>query len=402
MSTTQTRYFHLVGVNAPFVVEFQGEQVVSTDGKIKFLHIKLDDSPGAGASYAFTLMVNAAPTALTLIISDAETSGEDTTHEIDVVGGDTISIRCVPSVAPAPTARFPGCTTVFEGSVANESLILAGTQNQVLNAGAIEYSQLMGDLNPTALENNARVVCPTSGNIKNLFIELSADPGTAPDAYRFTVRLNGATVAQSLIVTITANATTGSDLVHSLAVVAGDILTVMIEPLNGPTETPSANWGMTFETSIDGESIILSGSAFSPSDTNPQFNYPVSASATWSDAERLHLGQRCILKKLYILLDGPPGAGNKYDFTIRIAEADSNVTVEIADAATTGNSAALEDVVVVKDYVGFKCVPTSTPDTVDVYWGFVSFREPLGGGGAGAVVMGTDSLILDLLLEGVI
>ncbi|GAG98585.1 unnamed protein product, partial [marine sediment metagenome] len=85
------------------------------------------------------------------------------------------------------------------------------------------------------------------------------------------------------------------------------------------------------------------------------------------------LGQVCTLKKFYVLLAGSPGAGNKYDFTIRLAGAGSNVVTTIAGDDTTGNSGALEDTVALDEYVSLEVVPDDTPTIRDAYWGLVCF-----------------------------
>ncbi len=374
---TNTEYNALAGGYNWTATEALRSQVVSTNGLIKNLRVRLNGSPGAGKSYDFTLMLNGAPTALTVEIADAATSGNDAT-EIAVVAGDSVSLRCVPT--GTPSARFARWTSVFQGDTARESLIL-GVADIPLDTGATEYSQVMAAFSGLSnVEDNFRQVVPTSGTIKNFYVKLTVDPGTAPDAYRFTIRLNGATVAQSLIVTITANDTTGNDLAHNLAVVAGDVLTMMIEPLNTPSATPKMSWGMTFLADIDGESIILGGSENSPSDAAARYYYLTSTEdAFWfaSEAQSNQLGQLCTLKKLYILLSGSPGAGNKYTFTVRIAGASSNVLAEVADAATTGNSGALVDIVADDAFVDLQAIPTSTPTVRDAYWGLVSAERAL-------------------------
>ncbi len=396
------RYLSIIGSNGPNLNEYRVWKIVSTDGLIKSLRVKLvDGSPGAGKKYTFTLMVNGAPTALTLEIADAATSNSNIVNEIDIVPGDYISVRCIPD--GTPTVRKATWTCVFEGDTANESLILGSSSS--VHTTDTEYGQVMGDFSILSVtENDHRVVIPTSGTIKNLYVKLNIDPGTAPDAYRVTVRLNGATVAQSLIVTIVANDTTGSDLVHNLVVVAGNILTIMIEPISTPSAEPWVAWGMTFVATIDGESIVMGGSFFDLDNANTEYRYITgNEQDLWgvTEAANYHLGQVCTLKKLYMLLSAAPGAGNTYTFTIRIATANSNVVAIVTGAATTGNSAALEDTVANDEYVDLQVVPDDTPNVVDAYWGLVSYRQPPVGG-TGAVVMGTKSLILDLLLEGVI
>ncbi len=89
-------------------------------------------------------------------------------------------------------------------------------------------------------------------------MSLSADPGTDPDAYTFTLRKNGADTG--LTCTIVADATTGNDTTHTVSVVAGDVLTMAAVPVSTPATTNIiVSFGMTFLADIDGESIILGG-----------------------------------------------------------------------------------------------------------------------------------------------
>lgn len=379
LSATVTEYNSLNSGNAWYSTANYNHQVVSTDGIIKSLRLRLSAAPGAGKHYDFTLMLNGAPTALTVEIADAAVDGNDMVHEIDVAPGDYINLECDPD--NSPTAVYATWSSVFEGDTANESLIL-GTTRFPFNSGATEYGQISTpQYSPSVTENDFRQVVPTAGTIKNFYVKLNIDPGTAPDAYRFTVRLNGATDADSPIVTITANDTTGSDLVNELDVVAGDILTMMIEPLNGPSATPYGGWGLTFVADTDGESIVLAGSSNDLSNTVTEYNYLNNRdSNSWSATEnqRYQLGQVCTVEKLYVLLSGTPGVGNKYDVYIRIAGADSNVIATVDGLNTTGNSGALEDDVALDEYVNMKVDPDSVPTTRDAYWGFVCFIEPAG------------------------
>jgi len=374
---TNTEYNSLIGMKWWELGEPYMIKLVSTDGVIKNLRVMLTGAPGAGKHYTFTLRVNGALTALTFDISNLETSGSNMVDEVVVTGGDYVSLQCDPD--GTPTNVYATWTSLFSGDTAKESLILGGTGNFLSNI-ATEYGQVMGDsTNWETTEDLMRQVVPTAGTIKNFYVRLNTDPGTAPDAYRFTVRLNGATVAQSPIVTIVANDITGNDLVHELDVVAGDVLTMMCEPLNSPSATPHACWGLTFVADIDGESIVLGGCHNDLHNVNTEYNALTSFEGnTWTatEAERYQLGQVCTLSKLHILLNGSPGVGNKYDFTIRIAGAGSAVVATVDGANTTGNSGVLEDTVGLDDYVDLEVDPDSTPAVRDAYWGCVSYIDP--------------------------
>lgn len=371
--TTNTEYNVLQGGYGWDGTEFVRGAIVSTAGVIKNLRVKLAGSPGGGKHYDFTLLLNGAPTALTLEIADAATSGSNMVNEIDVVAGDIVSLQCNPD--GTPTARYVAWTSVFEGSTANESLILGSGRNEV---GLTRYFPLMANYdNSTGDESLVSQICPTAGVIKNLYVEIDADPGSGGDAYRYTVRLNGATVGESSIVTITEPNKTGNDTAHNLVVAGGDRLTLMCEPLNVPSVKPNIQWGVTFVADTNGESVILGTSSDAFHQTVTEYTQLGSRGrgASWNAAENTayQLGQECTLKKLYMRLTKAPGAGNKYTFTVRIA-GDSNVVVEIADAATTGNSGALSDTVANDDYLSLKVVPTSNPDTLGAEaWGLVSY-----------------------------
>jgi len=378
LDTVNTRYNTLHSGYSWITDEMRAWQVISTDGVIKNLRVVLDGAPGAGTKYTFTLRLNSAPTALTFDIADTDTSGSNMVTEITVTGGDWITLECDPDNTPTARNAF-GWTCVFEGDNAKESLIL-GRAAGTLHRTETYYGQVMTcGTSLAANENDRRQVIPTSGKIKNFYVKLDIDPGTPPDSYRLTVRLNGATVAQSPIVTITANDKTGSDLVHNLDVVAGDYITMMVEPVSTPALWPYAAWGMTFEADIDGESIVIGGTYNGLDRWNTKYNKPsYTEGGGWGATEALDslLGQVCTVKKFHMLLTAPPGAGKSWDFNLRIAGGDSNVLFTIADTDTTGDSGALEDTVALDEFVSLECDPTDVPDAADAYWGFVCYIEP--------------------------
>lgn len=354
---------------------------VSSAGKIKGLRVKLSGSPGAGKSFVFTLYRYTSgswgDTGLTCTISDAETSGSDIINEVTVSPGDLLCLKCAPTNSPA--TRFASWSTMFSGDIANESLILS---QLIALSGATQYGRI-GRFASGATENNERSVCPTNGIIKNLYVQMEFDPGTAPDAYRFTLRIgnagNGYVLTDTaLTCTITADDKTANDTANDITVAAGDILTIRCEPLNTPAiSTIFAAIGMTFVADIDGESLLFGGTDDTLSSADTEYNYLVpsfgSTGEDWisTESQRYQLAQECTLKKLHILLQDSPLAGNKYTFTLRKGQADGNIVVEIADTATTGDSGALEDAVADGEYVDLKVVPFSSPSPRDAYWGLV-------------------------------
>jgi len=359
------------------------EQIVTTPGKIKNLYVELSAAPGAGAGdgYEFTLMVNGVASALTCTVTQPATSASDLVNEVDVVAGDYLSIRSAPQNTPSATPNAQW-SMYFTGTQSAESNILGASSG--VNTGTT-YSAIMQGLSAsTGTENDQRTVCPTDGTIKNLYIKLSSSAGVNPDAYRFTLRNGGINTA--LTVTVTAPATTGSDVVNTAAVSAGDVLTVMVESLNTPATTPVfAAMGMTFVADNDGESIYCSGTNDDLNNANTEYQQILTATPngpypawTATEANVQQLAQVCELTKMYVLLSGSPGVGNDYTFSVRqnAASPGGGLSVNIADAATTGNDVANSNSISNGDNVNIMSVPNSSPNVVDAYWGICGYIAP--------------------------
>lgn len=348
-------------------------QIVSAAGTIKYLRVILNVAPGVGEDWVFTLMLNGAPTALTCTIADAATSNSDMANSVAVVVGDSVSLRCATTGSPVAADAY--WTTVFDSTTAKESLIMAGTDIAVNNS-ATEYDLLAGGRNWNATEANRRQLIAGAGSISHLYVQLDVDPGFGGDAYRFTLMLNGNPTA--LTCTITADDTTGNDVANSVAVVAGDYVSMRCEPLDGPIESPRATYGVKFTATTDGESPLLGGSAQDLDDTLTEYA-PLNAQFqnwTVTEADARQAGQACTLKDLYILLDGAPGAGNSYTFTLRKGGGATLLAVTINDPDTTGSDVANDIAVANDELVGFEVNPASTPTVRVALWGLVCFVAP--------------------------
>ena len=356
-------------------------QIITTPGTLRNLRVELDDVPGTG-TYTFSLWravgtAAGAITTLTCTVAADGTIASDTAHDVAVAVGDAIALQCDPD--SPDNARYARWTIEFEGDNANESLILSSTTVYSFQTSWVALGGYGHDT-----EVNCRRVCPTSGVIKNLYVQLNgSDPGTDPDAYKYTLRIANAgnsyvLTDTTLTCTITADDRTGHDTVHEITVAAGDWLTIEIEPLNSPTNAPFTSFGLTFEADIDGESIIWGGSTDNLSNTDTEYNdiagYKILA-WTATEAQRYQLAQSCTLKKLYMLLSGDPGGTDKYTFTVRLEGASpaSGLTVEIAGGSTTGNDTTHTIAVSDGNTVNMMVVPTDTPAVVDAYWGLVCY-----------------------------
>ncbi len=135
--------------------------------------------------------------------------------------------------------------------------VIIGGYNDNLSNSAPEYNTIAGGYTWTTTADQRKQVVSTAGTLKNLFVELSAGPGSGT-SYTFTVMKNGA--ATSLAVPISNTATTGSDPANSIAVVAGDTIQLR-STYTGTPGTPTARWSVMFEGSYARESLILGAGA---------------------------------------------------------------------------------------------------------------------------------------------
>jgi len=401
LDTSATPYYNtLMGGNTWSNLENRRYQVVPCAGTLSNLRLKLSAAPGAGKSYTFVVRKNGADTDITVTISDANTTGADTAHTVSVAAGDTVGLESVGSGTPdAASAIY---TTKFTGNSAEESMLLGSTAT-LLNVSATEYNFVVtGNGGMFADEPVRYEVIPTPGKIKNFYVKLDIDPGTSPDAYRFTLRVNGANSddgeGNPLQVTITANDTTGSDTTHEIPVSAGDKVDIMVEPLNTPSATPVPAWGMCFKADTDGESLILNGDADDLSVSAAEYHDLCGVDLTWdaTEADRQMLIQECTLKKLYIYISTPPGDGKSYALTLRQNSGASSLTVTISGASDqAGNDTAHDVSVSNDDEMSLESSPTGTPTATEAFWGLVGYIEP-------PKVQPGGGIVVDAVLAGLI
>ena len=124
--TQATVYDVLVGIGTPTTTENLRQQIVATNGKFKNLRVELSDNPGSGSeAYRITLRVDGVSTALTVTITGAATSGEDTAHTVTVTPGQKVCwlIEAIDTPSNNTTGRA-GFT--FEADNAGESVFING------------------------------------------------------------------------------------------------------------------------------------------------------------------------------------------------------------------------------------------------------------------------------------
>jgi len=340
-------------------------------GTYSYFYVELGAAPGAGTSYDFTVVKNGVDTAITVHIADAAVGGTYSGAGVAFAEGDIIYLKSVPTNTPTVT----NCSWVlkFDGTTANESNLMFGG---VCDNSATQYQGVTGGGVGVTSTTEVQVsqIIPTAGTINRLFTSLSADPGTSPDAYSFTLYLNG--VATTLTCTITADDTTGSDTTHNVAVVAGDLVSLEIVPLNTPSARPRIYGKLSFVATINGESLLLGGTNVNTSTSATRYHYcnrTILFSPISTEANSYQRGYTSVFKKLYAALSGTPGAGKSYAITLRINAGNGTLTCTIADAATTANDTIHTDNITSNDAIDIDVTPSGTPTARYVKTGLVSY-----------------------------
>jgi len=205
---------------------------------------------------------------------------------------------------------------------------------------------------------------PIACTLRELFVNLSTSPG-AGKSYILSIYKNGSEEA-STILTVSDSAFYGSLTGLNVAFAAGDTVMMSFISSGTPASNPSGDWSLSFEpTGTDGESFVGTV-ATSNLNTGATAYAPIASNGhTWSTTEadrKRYIAVRAVtLKNMRILLDGSPGAGKSYAFTVRKNGAGTAITATIADAATSANDTTHTVDIAEGDYIDIECVPSGTP-----------------------------------------
>ncbi|KKK77444.1 hypothetical protein LCGC14_2853540, partial [marine sediment metagenome] len=250
-SDSTPRYADIIGGSFATSESSVGGEI-SPPGTFRKLRVKLTDingdaiSPGSGKSYTFTLMKNESATGLAVTISDAETSGSDTSTDVSITASDSVDLRG--EWSGTPTVAYATWALEFEGNTAKESLVcnIGNLFNKII---ATNFAAWGGNGRDTT-EANVEQVVALGGTVRDMYITLRQAPDpSGSDGYTFRIRKNGANT--SLLVTITGNNTAGSDTSNSFSVSAGDRIAIKVTVSGTPSNNVVAEIGTTFVADTD-------------------------------------------------------------------------------------------------------------------------------------------------------
>ena len=353
------------------------KQVVSTGGTFSNLAVELSAAAGSGGSYTIKILNVTDATSLDVTITDTATTNINT-GTLAVSAGDVIELESSDSGASAtPTARW---TVIFTSDVDGESLIL---HTSVSSASASRYQGLAhGNASSNTAAAFDNQIIPTGGSIKNLYVNLAADPGTDPDKYTITLVVDGSDSA--LACTITDPATTCNDT-DSVAVTAGQDVLLRITPADTPSTSPVVWAGMTFVATTNGESLILGAIEDVPTASATEYTglTEPAVAAVWGTTESAkyqggHNAETVVLKKLYVENNSAPTASETYAVRATSAGGNTGITCTIVIIATCND---ILNTYTIGSYDELNMAVTVGVGTARrSWWGLVSFIEPAAGG----------------------
>jgi hypothetical protein len=225
-----TRYSPVQGDAAVQTAEANAQCVMPTPGVISNLYVALDANM-ATAGMVVTLQLNGADTALTCTVGSGASAANDTSNSVNVVAGDTISLKWANggSNAPRPRAGVKFAPTTDGESVVFIPAFATVAQNltrfQSVGAGAAWSSS-------EPLRQGILIAC----TLKSLYAKIT---GIASGQTAIaTVRQD--TADTTITTTITGVATTGNDTTHTAAALDDDLLDVkLVTSATSGTVTPA-------------------------------------------------------------------------------------------------------------------------------------------------------------------
>jgi hypothetical protein len=356
--------------------------LVPLTGTLKELRVRCTVAPGAGKSWNLRLMKNNVVQALQVTIANLDTTGYDGVNTVNIAQGDTVMMRLSPSGLPAAT--FIQFTLVFETATAGGNMVFGfQPSGPVANPG---YMPVMCGMSaPSANESAHKEVIPTDGTLRTLYVKTGgAIPGGM--TVTWTLRVNGADT--TLTATVPGGGQTANDLVHTVPVVAGDVVTMKVT-CTGGTYTGWVFHGLAFIADEDGESIVMNCSYANMNNTQPSYKDACGNQQEVWDIVEANVPQivpQCHFGKFYIEIGIAPAVGSWWVFVIRINGGHSGVGCNITAGLTKCHDETNLGSASAWDIIDIVSSPQGVGATIG-YFGFVINPSGISGGGGGGLAL---------------
>lgn len=235
MSNSATQAVNVSSNSPPGAVAARRWNGFPDDGTVDHFYAQ-SNAPGAGTSYAYTVVKNGSGTTATCSIADTATSCNDTTHSFSVTGasgstkGDDVLFQGAPTSTPASATAAFGARYV--PTTAGRFAIMLAPANSNSGTSTTYWPMSGGATIGGTTEANSNSLGATM-TIEKISVTLTAAPG-AGKSRAFTLRKGGSDTACTVTIADTATANTASCSVS----VANDDLIVTSDV---PTGTPATS-----------------------------------------------------------------------------------------------------------------------------------------------------------------
>jgi hypothetical protein len=362
MPTTGTGYIHVTGQNVFRTDPTFRDARISAPGTLRNFKVNAVTGPtGAGITWTFSVNVNGSPSGITCALVDAATTTSDLTHTVHVAKGDLVSYKVVVSGGTATTSIVNVAAEFFSDN-AKESNLLGGDGSGSLSTSATEYLPVHGE-NVTSVTTEVynQMVMPCAGTLSKLEVDLDTAPG-AGTTRTFNVRKNGdATGCPTSNIADTA--TRGEDNTTSVAVSAGDLISIASIIAAGTPAASHVKTGLTFTATTAGDFVIPSINSNVTSNASITQYATVTGSMLgfYSAAQLCPVPVAFYAKSIYASLQNAPGASTSYKYGFYVTAGESAATVTVSGTNKTGSTTGQAVSVATTDTICIDLVPTNTP-----------------------------------------
>ena len=341
ITNTGSRYVTVDGSANDQSVLTDSDMVVAEAGVFSNSYARLSVAPGAGNSWAITLMKNGVAQTHAIAIAESATTGTDVTNPITVAAGDKLAWRFVGT--SAPTSADVTIIANYTPTTAQRAIWGSGCTAGASNS-ATSYAPIGGGGNVsnvfTTVENAATVPWAINATITSLHIKKASAPGAGKN-WVFSIMKNGLEEVSSQV-TLADAATLASITGLSIVIAPGDTLSMKAVPTGTPSVDDTA-WGISYTPTTDGQWNI-SGIQTANMTTNAFQWVNVGGGDTDEsiEAERTStangpLGSKLRARGMRYRLTVAPGAGDTRTLTLYKNGAPTGLAATIANTDTTGS-----------------------------------------------------------------
>lgn len=226
------------GTQQDGAVTDKGMIVVPFSGTLKNFRVKCVTSPtAASGNIAYTLVKNGVDTGIVLTAPlNAAHVASDLVSTLAVAAGDYLTLKCLPSVAPA-TAGVDICWACeLESDDDNVTMLHWGSDNPNPSAGSSRFVPPFFQ-GTTYLTNERQIAMPRDGVLSHLYVRGVA--GATVATMNHIVRVNGVDTLIQALADDDTSPFVFSDLVNTHGVERGDLVAIRSQAAGGviPTAT---------------------------------------------------------------------------------------------------------------------------------------------------------------------